>query len=554
MEQVVANLTGKSADLLAYEDVRRMLHAKRLSERTIRDIPLDAIIGSVGRYTDFTRTFLPKHGVSQERWAQVFSATHDLAGLPPIEVYQVGSAYFVKDGHHRVSVARQLDAPTIQAYVTRVKTSVPLTPETDVEDLLLKAEYADFLERTELNETRPEADLTLTEANYDALEEHIGVHRYFMGVAGEREVPYPEAAAHWYDVVYQPVVQAIRRLGMLKEFPHRTETDLYLWVMEHRSELEEELGWQVATERAARHLTEEFGEGMGGKVARVSSRIRAALTPTTFRSGPPPGQWRVEGGAETDHALFRDILVPIGGPDEGWEALEEALVFAQRDGGRLRGLHVVDDEEEVTGARAQQVRQGFEERCRAAGVEGQLVVEVGNVATTICDRARWVDLVALKLNHPPGRQPLARLSSGFRAVLSRCPRPVLAVPAASRPVNGALLAYDGSPKAREALYVATYLAGRWGLRLGVVTVLEDEGDLGEELLDAREYLKAHGVEATYISENGMVENVVTVLAEERDDDLILMGGYGLTPMLEVIVGSSVDEVLRRTSRPVLLCR
>ena len=74
------------------------------------------------------------------------------------------------------------------------------------------------------------------------IEEHIDVHRYFMGVDEERDIPYPEAVVHWYDTVYWPVLEAIRTTGILREFPGRTEADLYLWILKHRVELESDLG------------------------------------------------------------------------------------------------------------------------------------------------------------------------------------------------------------------------------------------------------------------------------------------------------------------------
>jgi len=174
----MARLTGRSADLLSYEEVRQKLKVKGMGKWGLEDIPLDAIVGSVGRYTDFTRSFLPRQDSDEERWARVKVAVTDLGGLPPIEVYQIGQAYLVRDGNHRVSVARQVAATHIQAYVTEVRTKVPLLPDTQPDDLILKAEYTDFLERTRLDELRPEADLSVTvPGQYQALEEHIEVHR-----------------------------------------------------------------------------------------------------------------------------------------------------------------------------------------------------------------------------------------------------------------------------------------------------------------------------------------------------------------------------------------
>ncbi|MEN6300139.1 MAG: hypothetical protein ABFD51_09585, partial [Anaerolineaceae bacterium] len=105
-KEILGRITGESNELLSYDEVRHRLKAFATSQEGLRDIPLSAIIGSVGRYNDFTRDFLPKKDAIASRWASIKTATFGLTGLPPIEVYQIGEAYFVKDGNHRVSVAR----------------------------------------------------------------------------------------------------------------------------------------------------------------------------------------------------------------------------------------------------------------------------------------------------------------------------------------------------------------------------------------------------------------------------------------------------------------
>src|SRR5690606_11426800 len=156
------------------------------------------------------------------RWVGVRLAMTGLEGVPPIELYQVGDAYFVKDGNHRVSVARQLGAKTINAYVTPVHTRVPLGPDVDVDELTLATDYAAFLEETGIDRLRPDADLRLTAPlRYVSLLEHIRVHQYYMGIDEDRPVGWEEAVAHWYDTVYLPVAREIEEHGLLARFPNR---------------------------------------------------------------------------------------------------------------------------------------------------------------------------------------------------------------------------------------------------------------------------------------------------------------------------------------------
>jgi nucleotide-binding universal stress UspA family protein len=559
-QAVLARLTGKSTDLLSYEDVRRQLKAMQGSAQKLEDIPLDAIVGSVNRYTDFTRTFLPRLADDERRWARIRTSMEKGfgAGLPPIEVYKIGEAYFVLDGNHRVSAARRLGYTHIHAYVTEVRTRVDLSPDVQPEDLIIKAEYVDFLENTRLDELRPDADLNVTAAGqYKVLEEHISVHRYFMGLEQQREIPYEEAVTHWYDAVYMPVVEIIRARGMLQECAGRTETDLYLWLADHRAALAEEIGWEVNVEAAAADLVDQCIITPQRVVSRVGERVRDAVLPTGLDAGPPPGQWREE--RETGHRtrhLFTDILVAINGEDAGWNALEYALFAAQYEEARAHGLHIVPSEDQRESPEVHAVQAEFRRRCEEAGIPGEFVVEVGEAAHTISERARWVDLVILSLSYPPAPQPIARLGSGMSALIRSCPRPVLLVPeTATEPhLERLLLAYDGSPKAEEALFVATYISGRWDIPPVVITVTEGDRTMSETGARAQEYLEAHGVESTLLERQGPVATEIMVTAEEYECDLVVMGGYGFRPMLEVVLGSAVDEVLRTSRRPVLICR
>jgi nucleotide-binding universal stress UspA family protein len=183
-----------------------------------------------------------------------------------------------------------------------------------------------------------------------------------------------------------------------------------------------------------------------------------------------------------------------------------------------------------------------------------MVIEVGGVASQICDRARWADLVVVNLAYPPAPQPVARLKSGFRALIRRCPRPVLAVPGAWSRLERALLAFDGGPKAKEALFVATYLAARWNISLTVVTVVETGRVTADTLLRAANYLEGHGVEATLVQQSGPIAETILKAAQTFQSDLLIMGGYRHGPVLEVVLGSAVDRVLRASRQPILICR
>jgi hypothetical protein len=241
---LMGKVTGADTDLVSYDVVASRLRARQQIEMGTRMVPLEQIVGSVGRYRDFTRTFLPRAAISPERWARVDAIMHSLEGYLPIELYKIGQVYFVRDGNHRVSVARANGLTHIEAYVSEIETDIDLTlDDFERDQWIIKIERAEFLKRTDLDALRPGNNVVLTEpGRYPILLRHITVHQYFRGLDLERagsneQIEWPDAVMSWYDNIYLPVVEAIREHKLLADFPHRTEADLYLWIAYHREEL-----------------------------------------------------------------------------------------------------------------------------------------------------------------------------------------------------------------------------------------------------------------------------------------------------------------------------
>ncbi|MCP4615649.1 MAG: universal stress protein, partial [Bradyrhizobium sp.] len=200
------------------------------------------------------------------------------------------------------------------------------------------------------------------------------------------------------------------------------ETDLYLWIAEHRAALEAKLGLEIEAEAVVADLTAHFSPKPQRIVARVSERIRDAMTPDELESGPPPGQWRRErlAARRTNH-MFADVLVAINGKEIGWCALEHALFIARHEEARVHGFHVTPAPVPSANQAIRAMQTEFDRRCKEAGVAGKFVVESGGVSRRVYQRARWTDMVILSLSHPPGPQPIARLGSGLSALIRRCP-------------------------------------------------------------------------------------------------------------------------------------
>jgi hypothetical protein len=274
-ERVMSLLPSQSADLLSFDEVQNRLRLSHKTYRGIQEIPLDRIVGSVGRYRDFTRTFLPRNPGLAERWQRV-NAVAATRGVPPIDVYQVGEAYFVLDGNHRVSVARQNGAVVIEAHVYEFQTPAGLSAQPNLDELLIKEEYAQFLERTKLDGLRPEAQILFTApGRYRELEIQIELYREILERIDQESVSYEDAVTAWYDMVYAPAILIIRDQGILERFPERTEADLFIWTWRYNEDLRQK-------DDAPVHLSqvvEELAQQPQSPIEKIVKTITTLLKP-----------------------------------------------------------------------------------------------------------------------------------------------------------------------------------------------------------------------------------------------------------------------------------
>lgn len=237
-----SHLFNQTDELWNFEDVKSKLRLQNPLYRGLQDIPLDRIVGSVGRYHDFTREFLPKSHDMRDRWARVYAEMHSLEGLPPIDVYQIDDVYFVRDGNHRVSIARQLGHESIEAHVTELDTPVDLEPDMSPQMWQTAEAYSEFLRNTHLDKNRPGKKnlIRLSEpSRYHSLYEHIELAKHVMTLEGN-EPTIEDAAVKWFDTVYTPIIRIIRQYDILQYFPDRTEADLYLWLVNNLYHIRQE--------------------------------------------------------------------------------------------------------------------------------------------------------------------------------------------------------------------------------------------------------------------------------------------------------------------------
>lgn len=278
LADLMSTLRGRPNWLLSFEEVRQMLDIRGQHYKGMTQVPVSSIVGSVDRYHDFDRRFLPAHTRTRPRWESIDRAALTDVVLPPVQLYKIGDIYFVKDGNHRVSVAKEKGTEFIDAEIIECPTRVPVPPDTDPKDLLRLAEYARFLEQTRLDRLRQEVCIEFsTLGRYDVLLEHISAHRWYMGIEQNRPIEWEEAVLHWYDNVYLPLVKVIEENRVLDDFPGRTPGDLYLWIMDHRWYIRQDTGQDVGPQAAALSYDANY-VGWTRKVLRSLSRLNEATT------------------------------------------------------------------------------------------------------------------------------------------------------------------------------------------------------------------------------------------------------------------------------------
>jgi len=223
--------------LLSFNDVKDILKPKNQVYLGMQTVPVALIVGSEGRYRDFTRYFLPKADHLRNRWIRVDEAHLKDVILPAVQLYEIGGVYFVRDGNHRVSVAKMQGVEFIDAEVIGLSSQVNLQPGMSVDQLrmaLIAYEKGIFYENTNFGNLTGDESLDFsTPGRYDVIYNHILVHKYFMNESQEAEMPFNEALVSWYKDVYDPTIKVIRRQRLWLNFPGRTEGDLYVWIIKH---------------------------------------------------------------------------------------------------------------------------------------------------------------------------------------------------------------------------------------------------------------------------------------------------------------------------------
>ncbi|MDR2515848.1 MAG: DUF4032 domain-containing protein [Spirochaetaceae bacterium] len=278
-------LDHRKDDLLSFADIKDILRPKSESYRGMQTVPLNLIVGSEGRYRDFTKYFLPRAEHLRDRWVRVDEARLKDIVLPPIKLYEVGGVYFVRDGNHRVSVARSQGGEMIDAEITSLSSEIPLSPSMTTEELrerVIHYEKQLFYEKTRFGEITGDQNLDFGQpGQYDIIYHHILEHKYYINQGRKGEISLDAAIRSWYRNVYEPAAGIIRAEKLCARFPRRTEGDLYLWLVAYWDLLKKKYGVYSLAD-AARDFSRRYGTSKSGILS-----LLAALAGKLFRAKRP---------------------------------------------------------------------------------------------------------------------------------------------------------------------------------------------------------------------------------------------------------------------------
>ncbi|MFQ5329547.1 MAG: universal stress protein [Thermodesulfobacteriota bacterium] len=277
--------------------------------------------------------------------------------------------------------------------------------------------------------------------------------------------------------------------------------------------------------------------------------------------------------------MIKHILIPQDGSDHSSAALDYGVWLAKRTEAKITGLYVVDivtlegpffhdisgslgfepylnfstKMREVLDARGEELLKGFVERCESDGVECESVLASGVVVSEICERAKLADLVIMGRFGINVEFEYGLLGSTAEGVIRRASRPVIVVPDRFIEPAKPLLAYDGGATAAKAMHSAAELVKTLGLPLTILAV--GAGEEGDRLLsEAEEYLKPYGVEVEYKSREGAAYKEIVSCYEEGGHDILFMGVSHHSRIVEMVLGSTTEHVVRAVQGPVFLER
>ncbi|MBQ3837314.1 MAG: transcriptional regulator [Treponema sp.] len=271
-------LSPEETQLISLNDIKEMLHPDNEVYVGMKTVPVENIIGSEGRYNDFDNLFFPKHSHLKNRWLNIDKAYMKGVILPAVTLYEIGGVYFVRDGNHRVSVAKARGVEFIDAEVTSLRTEIRLKPGKSMDTIIkqiIAYEKRLFYAKTNYGDITGDWSLDFTATGqYDVIYNHILTHKYYINQKQVAEISMTDAIMSWFNTVYMPVVNTIMQHKIMRKFKRRTVSDLYVWLIKYWDELKKALGEDLPLDDVLEDFTHNYSESL---LAKIKNNLKKVL-------------------------------------------------------------------------------------------------------------------------------------------------------------------------------------------------------------------------------------------------------------------------------------
>ena len=278
--------------------------------------------------------------------------------------------------------------------------------------------------------------------------------------------------------------------------------------------------------------------------------------------------------------MIKNVLVPLDGSEHSKAALDYAIWITKKFDGTLFGQHIIDSislegtffhdisgslgfepyldfsskMREILDERGKIILDEFASRCEKQGVRYTTFLDMGLIANEICERAKLADLVVIGHRGVNEEFSTGLLGTTAESITRKCPRPIFVSTKQFSAVENPLLAYDGSQRASSAMESAAEFCATLRLPLTVLTIAKEDAVAHTNLQHARSYLSSYPIEARYESARGYPEQKIVEQLVNHRHDLLFIGAYGHRRIIEMVLGSTTEYVLRNAPCPVFLNR
>lgn len=256
-------LNPDEAALISFSDIKKMMRPKNEVYKGMMVVPVAKIVGSEGRYRDFDNRFFPKSMHLKSRWEHIDMAHIQDINLPPITLYELGGVYFVRDGNHRVSVAKAKGIEFIDAEVVSLQSEITLHPGDSLAKMtrqIIQYEKRVFYAETNFGDITDYWLLDFsTTGQYDVIYNHILTHKYYINMNKSNEISLEDAIISWFKTVYMPVIHVIDKHHIMRRFKKRTKADMYVWIIKYWDELKQKFNTQIPLDTVADYLSHRYG-------------------------------------------------------------------------------------------------------------------------------------------------------------------------------------------------------------------------------------------------------------------------------------------------------